>query len=168
MPLQKPSRRASCRLQASQPRGKFPISRPKASLSPNCNTSIAPLQILKLLSFYFALLSRSVNLQILTQPKLIFKMGVLSHKKMGRFTLSPVLVPFPKTHAKQPPKDSVQHIQALPPDKRVKVTPLSQLKDNDRVEQSEPKVFLNFIIRGVKTLMLAVVKINCSIVGKKG
>lgn len=82
--------------------------------------------------------------------------------------LSPVPAPFPKMHTKQPPKDSVQHVQALPPDKRVKVTPLSQLKDNGRVEQSEPKVFLNFIIRGVKTQMLAVVKINCSIVGKKG
>lgn len=49
--------------------------------------------------------------------------------------------------------------------------PLRQPKgDNGRVEQSEPKVFLNFIIRGVKTLclMLAVVKINYSIVGKKG
>lgn len=49
--------------------------------------------------------------------------------------------------------------------------PLRQPKeDNGRVEQSEPKVFLNFIIRGVKTLciMLVFVKINYSIVGKKG
>lgn len=85
--------------------------------------------------------------------------------------LSPVPAPFPKTHTKQPPKDSVQPIQALPPDKRVNEGhPLSQLKDNNgRVEQSELKVFLNFIIRGVKTLylMLAVVMINYSIMGKK-
>lgn len=48
--------------------------------------------------------------------------------------------------------------------------PLSQvMEDNGRVEQVEPKLFLNFIIRGVKSLhlMLAVVKINYSIVGKK-
>jgi len=49
--------------------------------------------------------------------------------------------------------------------------PPSQLTENNgRVEQPEPKVFLNFIIRGVKVscVMLAVVKINYSIVGKKG
>ena len=102
------------------------------------------------------------------QPKLIFKMGILFHKKMR---LSPVPALFPKMHTKQPPKDSVQHVQAPPLDESVKVTTLSQVKEDDgRVEQSEPKVFLNFIIRGVKTLylMLAVVKINYSIVGKKG
>lgn len=38
------------------------------------------------------------------------------------------------------------------------------------MEQSDSKLFLNFIIKGVKTLylMVAVVKINCSIMGKKG
>lgn len=83
----------------------------------------------------------------------------------------PVPTAFPKTQAKQPSKGRVQYVQALPPDKRMKVTPLSQvMEDNGRVEQAEPKLFLNFIIRGVKSLhlMLAVVKINYSIVGKKG
>lgn len=83
----------------------------------------------------------------------------------------PVPAPFPKTQEKQPLKGNVQRVQARPPDKRMKVTPLSQeMEDNGRVEQAEPKLFLNFIIRGVKSLhlMLAVVKINYSIVGKKG
>lgn len=83
----------------------------------------------------------------------------------------PVPAPFPKTQEKQPLKGNVQRVQALPPDKRMKVTLLSQeMEDNGRVEQAEPKLFLIFIIRGVKSLhlMLAVVKINYSIVGKKG
>lgn len=43
-------------------------------------------------------------------------------------------------------------------------------EDNGRMEQSELKIFLNFVIRRVKALylMLVVVKINYSIVGKKG
>lgn len=98
-------------------------------------------------------------------------MVVFSCKKRGSFTQFPVPAPFPKTQAKQPSKGSVQHVQAQPPDKRMKVPALSQgMEDNGRVEQAEPKLFLNFIIRGVKSwhLMLAVVKINYSIVGKKG
>lgn len=91
---------------------------------------------------------------------------MLFHKKIRLFLLFLSWFNFPK----QAPKDSVQHVQALPPDQRVKVTPLSQLKDSGRVEQSDSKLFLNFIIKGVKTLylMVAVVKINCSIMGKKG
>ena len=75
--------------------------------------------------FFFALILRWMsfgeiqrNLLILTQSKLIFKMGMLFHKRMGLFALSSVPVPSPKAHTNHPLQDSVQHIQA----KRVKVT----------------------------------------------
>jgi len=96
---------------------------------------------------------------------------VLSHKKMGLFTLSPVLAPFPKMHTKQHPNECPARPSPASRQKMNDGHPPSQLTENNgRVEQPEPKVFLNFIIRGVKVscVMLAVVKINYSIVGKKG
>lgn len=138
MPLWKPSQRVSCRLQALQLCCEFPISRTKhhSSLTTTehhiClfrmtisaqNLTIA----LVLFCFWDQWTSEKYkgNLQILTQHKLIYKMGVLRYKRMRCFTSSSVPDPFPKMHRKQTPKHKlqrVQNVQALPPDKRVKVT----------------------------------------------
>lgn len=187
MPLQKPSCRASCSYRLYRHAASYPSARKNITqLQPQQSTSIT-LHLLFRKAFSaqkscycsgFVLLcfgdqwtseKCKGNLQILKQPKLIFKMVVLC-KKRECVMQFPVPAPFPKTQAKQPPKGCVQHVRALPPEKRMKVTPLGQvMEDNGRVEQAEPKLFLNFIIRGIKSLLLllAVVKINYSIVGKK-
>lgn len=149
-----------------QGRGKLSSDRDKARL--------IALNLKQLFSFCFALVLRSISFSEIWREspdtnavQAHFQNGDALPQENG--ALHTVLCPgsiSQSTHKTPSTGQCPTH-----PSQKSEGHPLRQPKgDNGRVEQSEPKVFLNFIVRGVKTLclMLAVVKINYSIVGKKG